>query len=101
MPPFKHPVKAVVFTAVLLVGGQAQAAAITNLSGKAQTVGLQTAEGFQPVVIEANATWRMLTPVKVQFGNRETLIGAVEEYVIWNDTTFGPQRPNARAGSSY
>lgn len=76
----------------LLVAGQAHAASITNLSDKEQQLQLETAQGWLPVVIKPNATWRENGQFRVRFNDREFFLNAYEEYAIWQDGYMGPQR---------
>lgn len=97
----RNPLYTIGVCAVLGCIPQAQAAAITNLTDKPVQVALKTGNGYEPITIEAGRTWRLTTQATLRFGERELLIGTQEEYAIWKDGTFGPQRPNARRGTMY
>lgn len=99
MPPrIRHCVLPLCF-ACLPAG--AQAAAVTNLTGEAQTVEVLAAGGYMPQVIAPHATWRLQAKVKLRFKDREYRIGEHEEFAIWKDGTFGPQRANMRGGRQF
>src|ERR1700679_537247 len=70
----------------------AQAAVITNLDDKPQTVEVEMSGGFKPVVIAAGETWRVQGKAVVRFRDRQVQMNEDEEYAIWKDGTFGPQK---------
>jgi hypothetical protein len=75
---------------------QAQAAAIVNLASTSQTVEIEIAGNYRPIVIERWRTWRVIGPARVRYEGRVSYIEDDEEYAIWNDGTFGPQRRERR-----
>lgn len=64
------------------------AAGVVNLDSKAHTI---LANGKE-IVIEAGATWRNPGKVKIIYKDREFNMQDYDEYAIWNDNDFGPQR---------
>ena len=87
----------------VMCAASAQAAVITNLDEKPQTVEVYTGQGMQTVSIAANATWRAPGKIKVRFHDRDVQMNDDDEFAIWpNKTTggeFGPQK-RQKHGSS-
>ncbi|NBO18302.1 MAG: hypothetical protein EBV03_03575 [Proteobacteria bacterium] len=79
------------FLLTLLLAGQAQAAAVTNLSDRPEEIGVWNGSAYVVEVIQPNDTWRINAQVRVRYRDRENFIGAYEQYAIWQDGTFGPQ----------
>jgi hypothetical protein len=48
--------------------------------------------GFHPEVIAPGAVFRRIGLMRVRYDGREVTIDNDDEYAIWNDGTFGPQR---------
>lgn len=87
---------------VLLLGlstTEAQAAAISNLSKEPQTVSYGVWGGKKTVVIPPGRTFRLPGTVTFLYDGRETTIDDEEEYAIWEDGVFGPQRRIRRHSS--
>lgn len=79
-------------TFFVLGGNAAQAAVITNLSDTPQTFEIKTSEGFTPVTILAGRTWRVPGKADIRRGDRVVHMEEDQEYAIWQNGDFGPQR---------
>ncbi len=97
----KMPVFSIVFAAICcFYSSGASAAAVTNLTDKTQTIEMKVAGGFTPITIEPGRTWRLAANVVVRVHEHEFQILDIEEYAIWSDGSFGPQRRNSRTTGS-
>lgn len=74
---------------------------MTNLTDAPQTITFEADRGMQEVTIAPGDTWRLLVRTMVKYKSHETLMGSNEEYAIWKDGTFGPQRANTRGGHNF
>ena len=72
----------------VLLPGHAHAAAITNLDKKPHELEANN----QKITIEAGETWRIPGEVTIHNQGREIHMAETDEYAIWNDHEFGPQR---------
>lgn len=70
----------------------ARAAGVSNLTDTALTIEVETAQGYKPVVIEAGRTYTVPGKLQLRYRGREAFLEVHEEYAIWPDGTFGPQR---------
>ena len=86
IPPVLH-----LLGLTLYISG-AQAAVITNLGDKPQTVEIAVANGFSPVIIPPNETWRTPGKVVVRFHDSVVHMEDSEEFAIWKNGDFGPQK---------
>lgn len=96
-PAYKRRKSAFLLSALIglgfIVNGfSAHAANITNLSGHDLAIEVATAQGFEPVVIAKDTTYSAVGKLRMRFRGKDTLIEENEEYAIWPDGTFGPQR---------
>ena len=64
------------------------AAAITNLDSKSHAIEINNSE----ITINAGETWRIPGKVDLIYQDRKIHMDDTEEYAIWNDHEFGPQR---------
>jgi len=103
MPPSIISAKRFVFilVAIFFFPAHVSAAAISNLSDEQQTIDVEILDGFTEVKIDAGRTWRVVSKTKVRYKEREYLLGEQEEYAIWTDGSFGPQRANSRGGRAF
>lgn len=82
---------------LMLAVSHAQAAAVTNLSDHAQQVTITEAGGSaRQVMLQANETFRLPGKFWLGFAGREMRLEPYEEYAIWSDTVFGPQRRSSQ-----
>ncbi len=90
------------FASVAAGSAPAKAAKIQNLSDKAETIEVESSEGFKPVVIPPGQGYDAMGQIKVKYHGREIRVEHNEEYAIWKDGTFGPQRrtPAVKGGPS-
>lgn len=79
----------------------AVAAVITNLDKKSQQFDLLEDGRFTPITIAAGETWRLPGRVRVRYHGRELNINEEEEFAIWNDHEFGPQRTISHTNNPY
>lgn len=77
---------------VALCPFSAQAATVFNLSDAPKQIEVHGFNGFKPVDIPAWRKFSVPGNVNVRFNGREVYIQHNEEYAIWPDGTFGPQR---------
>jgi hypothetical protein len=71
----------------------AEAAAVTNLAHEAQTIEIETADGYKALSIEAGRTYRTLGAIRVRYQKSYTIyIERNEEFAIWPNGNFGPQK---------
>ena len=70
----------------------ARAAIIENVSDTPKVIEVEQLGGFQPVTIEAGREYNVPGALKVRYGAREVQIDFDEDYAIWQDGGFGPQR---------
>ncbi|MDE3060428.1 MAG: hypothetical protein KGJ06_05405 [Pseudomonadota bacterium] len=80
---------------MLLFPSAAQAAVITNLSGKPQEIQVGAGDAPQKVTIDPNDTYRASGELVVRYAGHETHMDDNDEYVIWPGGAFGPQRKNS------
>ncbi|MBY0407748.1 MAG: hypothetical protein K2Q01_08645 [Rickettsiales bacterium] len=97
----KMPVLMALFAVAFFSTSSARAAAITNLTDAPQTVELREGESLTAFSIAPGRTWRVQQKVVVRYQGRENRINEYEEFAIWKDGSFGPQRPNVRGGRNY
>lgn len=83
-----------------LSASQAWAAAITNLSDEPKTFSYGELDGEKIITIPPGQTFRIPGTVTFRYGDRETRIEDDEEYAIWKDGAFGPQK-RIRCNSSF
>jgi len=70
----------------------AEAAVITNLDSKLQSIEISATDGdFHTVSIASNETYRVPGKLVVRYHGREVHMNNDEEYAIWKDDEFGPQ----------
>lgn len=74
----------------------AKAGEIQNLSDKDQVVEIEVNGEYQEVKIEEGRTYSIVGLIKARFNGAEVSIEPDEQYVIWDDKTFGPQRAAGR-----
>lgn len=79
-------------TAITLIASPSWPAAITNLSGMPQSFIITDANPERVVTIAPGQTFRTLGKSSFRYQNRQLHIEDNEEYAIWRDGTFGPQR---------
>jgi hypothetical protein len=70
----------------------ALAANVSNLTDRPQQIEVKRAGGFVPAVIPARETFSVPGNIDLRFRGRELFLETHEEYAIWPDGTFGPQR---------
>jgi len=70
----------------------AQAAAISNLSDRPQTIRFSVWRAEREVTIQPGHTWRIAGRLTALYQGREIRIDDNEEYAIWKDGQIGPQR---------
>ena len=75
-----------------LSSGSLLAAVITNLDSNPRQFDVKTGEGFKTVTLAAGATWRLPGRARVRYRGREVEMNEDEEFAIWNEAEFGPQR---------
>ncbi len=75
-----------------LSASESYAAAITNLSSEPKTVSYEEWGGKKTVIIQPGRTFRLPGTVTFLYDGRESRIDDEEEYAIWEDGVFGPQR---------
>jgi hypothetical protein len=80
------------FCALSAVPMTVHAAGVINLTEQDKQLEIRTGDGFVPVTIPAWRTVFFPGKVKVRFLEREVFIEHHEEYAIWPDNSFGPQR---------
>ena len=73
---------------IILIPAGAQAAAIINLDSKPHNLSVNGTD----VTIEAGRSWKIIGKAKIIYQNREIHMEDTDEYAIWNDHEFGPQR---------
>lgn len=87
------------FALVNLLPTPVKAAAIQNLSCSPQTIEIEFANGRRSIILPPGRTYDVLGALKTHYRGREVRIEHDEEYAIWDDGTFGPQR--YRRGSGF
>lgn len=75
-----------------LSASESYAAAITNLSREPKAVSYDEWGGEKTVIIPPGRTFRLPGTVAFIYDGRESRIDDEEEYAIWEDGVFGPQR---------
>lgn len=79
-------------TAITLIASSSWPAAITNLSGIPQNFTIVDTYPKSVITIPPGQTFRTLGKTSFRYQNRQLHIEDNEEYAIWRDGTFGPQR---------
>jgi hypothetical protein len=83
--------------AAFLVATAAQAAVITNLTDRPQSLDIQMENGAQAVTIAPQATWRVPGKLVIRYHDRDVRLEEVDEYAIWpNAATGGVLGPQNR-----
>lgn len=75
-----------------LSASEAWAAAISNLSNEPKTFSYDEWGGERTIIIPPGQTFRIPGTVTFRYDGRETRIEDDEEYAIWQDGAFGPQK---------
>jgi hypothetical protein len=84
----------IILTTLILVAfcfAEVQAAQIQNLSNTPQTIELMD-RNDAIITLAPGGIWQGLGRAHVKWREREVDIEYNEEYVIWDNDTFGPQR---------
>jgi len=94
MPEFMHMPRKLLLTLVFFAafGGAAQAAAVSNLTDSGQLIQIKTADGWKDITIAPGDTWRVYGLAEIRFRERESRIEHNQEFAIWPNGDFGPQR---------
>jgi hypothetical protein len=85
----------IVFSIIIVVAlwcSSAEAAQIQNLSKTNQIIEIVNYGSSVTVTLAPGEIWRGFGRATVKWRTREVDIAYDEEYVIWDDETFGPQR---------
>jgi len=89
---YKKTILVLLYTALSCYAFPANAAAIVNLTDAAQTIEVETSNGYDSRMIAAGGKAEFLGAVKVRVHGNETRIADDEEYAIWPNNVFGPQK---------
>ena len=80
------------FLMLTLAPVSANAAAIINMADVSKQLEIQTSDGYMPITIEAGRKYYVPGQARFRFKGREVFIERQDEYAIWGDDSFGPQR---------